>query len=275
MSAAVATAVEIVSFPPESRRAQGWFSALASGAPAHGIDVKTGDTYRGTSPWLLLWGPGAPNRAQAMTKHLASGGRVIALDLAYWDRDRKARVSFDAPHPQRWVMRRTLPTSRVEADRIVTGDRWNPNGKIVIAGIGEKARTQYGADVIDRWERDMAQRCRSLWPTRIIAYRKKKPGSPTPDWAVPSPLIPIDDALNGSSLVVTWHSNVAVDAIRLGIPAICRDGAAAAVCHSDIHEDPRPLPADVRDRFLANLAWFQWAPDESKDFWAFVQETLH
>ena len=42
----------------------------------------------------------------------------------------------------------------------------------------------------------------------------------------------IDQALTGCSLVVTWHSNVAVDAIRMGIPVVCRDGAAAAVCPS-------------------------------------------
>jgi hypothetical protein len=53
---------------------------------------------------------------------------------------------------------------------------------------------------------------------------------------------PIEHVLAGASLVVTWHSNVAVDAIRLGIPVICREGAAAAVCPSELGaDDPRPL----------------------------------
>jgi hypothetical protein len=86
---------------------------------------------------------------------------------------------------------------------------------------------------------------------------------------------PIDQALAGASLVVTWHSNVAVDAIRLGLPVICRDGAAAAVCPSDFRTtDPQPLPASVRDRFLANLAWFQWSNSEAAAFWPWAQEML-
>jgi hypothetical protein len=273
----VAAAVEIVSFPPESRRAAGWFTALAAGARQQGIDVSTGPSHRNLSPWLLLWGPGAPNRMEAMTRHTAAGGRVIALDLAYWDRDRKARVSFDAPHPSAWVMRRTLSRERLDSARLVIEDRWHPKGKIVIAGIGEKARAQYGSDVVDRWERDMGQACKTRWPGRLLVYRKKKSFLPSPDWAGVCPSIPIDDALAGSSLVITWHSNVAVDAIRLGIPVICRDGAAAAVCHSGLHaDDPQPLPTDLRDRFLANLAWFQWGqePAEIQGFWRFVQESL-
>jgi hypothetical protein len=80
--------------------------------------------------------------------------------------------------------------------------------------------------------------------------------------------------LAGSSLLVTWHSNVAVDAIRMGIPVVCREGAAAAVCPSELPETIAPMADDVRDRFLANLAWFQWRPDEAPEFWRWVPEVL-
>lgn len=274
---ATATAVEIVRFEPESRRALAWFDALETGARGGGIDVSRTSDYRGTAPWLLLWGPGAPARGDLMRRHIAGGGHVVALDLAYWDRDRKARVSFDAAHPQAWVMRKDLPRARFDAERIPVADRWKPNGPILFAGLGDKARVQYGAETVDRWESSMARACRARWPNRPMVYRKKKSTSAVPDWAPTASGQPIDQVLAGCSLVVTWHSNVAVDAIRMGVPVICRDGASAAVCPSELGaEDPQPLPLDVRDRFLGNLAWFQWGPEPSeiRGFWRFVQEQL-
>jgi hypothetical protein len=277
VSTAVATAVELVHFQPESLRATATLAALRGAAKAAGVGVTVSSAYRGRSPWLLLWGPGAPDRAEAMRRHVAAGGHVIALDLAYWDRERKARVSFDAAHPSAWVMRRDLPATRLRADRVTVVDAWKPTGPVVVAGLGDKARVQYGADVIDRWEARMIAACRERWPDRPILYRKKKAGSPVPAHVQQATMQPIDAVLTKASLLVTWHSNVAVDAIRLGVPVICRDGAAAAVCAPDFEdEDPQPLAPAVRDQFLANLAWFQWGttPPEAAGFWRFAQETL-
>lgn len=276
MSTAVATAVEILQFPEESVRATRLLAALASSARAVGIDATVTTQYRGGTPWLVFWGPGAPARAAVMDRHLLAGGHALVFDLAYWQRETKVRVSIDAAHPWAWVMRETLPASRFLADRVHVDTAWHPHGPIVVAGIGEKARVQYGAEVIDAWERSMITACRERWPGRVVSYRKKKMNSPEPAGVNPMPYsIPIDQALRGASLVVTWHSNVAVDAIRMGIPVVCRDGAAAAVCPSTLSAtDPAPLPIEVRDRFLANLAWFQWAPTEGAAFWRWAQERL-
>jgi hypothetical protein len=275
MRGATRPAVEILQFSPESIRANELFDALARGARARGLAVQRTRTYQGRTPWLVFWGPGAPARAETMRRHVASGGHAVALDLAYWDRAVKARVSFNAAHPQAWVMRRDLPAARFLADKVPIANLWNPTGPVVIAGLGDKARVQYGAATVDRWEEFMARSCALRWPGRPVVYRRKKHGSPVPPWASPTSLQPIEDVLKGASLVITWHSNVAVDAIRLGIPAICRDGAAAAVCPSELGpDDPQPLPTDVRDRFLANLAWFQWAPTEASAFWGWAQETV-
>lgn len=272
-----ATDVELVAFQPMTDRTMALFRALVSSAAASNVRVWKAPTYQGRCPWLVIWGPGHPERAAAMAQHVAGGGHAVAWDLAYWHRDRKMRVSIDAAHPQAWVMRREWPIARFAADRVLVEDRWSPQGPVVIAGLGDKARIQYGETAVDAWEAAMAQACHSRWPGRPIIYRKKKPMSPTPSWAsmVSTPGRPIEDALRGTSLVVTWHSNVAVDAIRLGIPAICRDGAAAAVCPSTLeHDDPQPLVPSVRDRFLANLAWFQWAPQEMPACWTFLREVL-
>jgi hypothetical protein len=200
-----------------------------------------------------------------MRAHVAKGGHAVALDLAYWSRHRKVRLTVDAPHPQALIMAKDYPPDRLLLDSPPIVDNWrNPHGQVIIAGIGRKATVQYGAETVEAWEAAMADEARRRWPLRQVV-RRPKPLSPGPP----------DHALRGASLVVTWHSNIAVDAVRLGIPAVCRDGAAAAVCPSEIPDDPRPLPQEVRRRFLSNLAWFQWDPaNEARACWLFLQGLL-
>jgi len=277
MSAAFATDVELVTFKPTVDRALKFFRTMGATGAAAGIRVTKSEAYHGHGRWLMFWGPGDPARAAAMQQHVARGGRAIAWDLGYWQRDVAMRVSIDAAHPSAWVMRRDWPASRLRAARVTVADHWQPTGPIVVAGLGDKARVQYGAAAVDAWELTMAQACQARWPGRRIVYRKKRATAPAPAWAasVSSGATPIESVLTGASLVITWHSNVAVDAIRLGIPVICRDGAAAAVCPSTLgSDDPQPLAPDLRQRFLANLAWFQWTPHEAPQCWAFLRELL-
>ncbi len=264
--------VECLRFSPETARAREALQALSSAAAGVGIYLTQAQTYTATASWLLLWGPGAPNRFAPMADTLARGGHVVALDGAYWQRDRKFRISLDGAHPQRWVLRKELPASRYETDSsnpggVTVREGWEPDGPVIVAGIGEKARAQYGA-VVSEWEASIIKAARSAG--RRVLYRPKGSG------AVPAGVErafsgPIETAIRGASVVATWHSNVAVDAIRQGIPVICRDGAAAAVCSSEWSSTLRPLPEAWRDKFLRNLAWFQWAPSEAADCWRFVR----
>lgn len=263
--------VELLRAQPESQRAMRNLSALASAALASGIKVRQTQAYAGHSDLLVLWGPGAPDRFDPMCRQVAAGGHVVALDLSYWQRDLKFRISFDAPHPQRWVMRRSWPRGRCLADGVRLVSAWDPRGPVIVAGIGEKAGVQYGVDLVRQWERDQIRIARDRGYR--VRYRPKKNGGPVPDVPLARPGT-IDQALQGASMVVTWHSNVAVDAIRLGIPVLCRDGAAAAICPSDWPDEIVPLDLDLRTQFLANLAWFQWAPAESSACWAFIREAL-
>jgi hypothetical protein len=276
IAAPTRTAVELLRFLPESPRTTAFFAALARTAEAADIDLVRTDRYRGDASWLVLWGPGGADRQAAMARQRAAGGHTIALDYAYWQRETKIRVSIDAPHPQAWVLRREWPATRLLADRVPVRDAWKPTGPVLLAGLGRKAREQYAADQTLIWEAAMIAACRARWPARSVLYRRKTPDAPMPSGVQVVGGGPIDQVLAGASLVVTWHSNVAVDAIRLGIPVVCRDGAAAAVCPADLPDEPCPLPADVRDRFLANLAWFQWGttPAEAQGCWAFLRELL-
>lgn len=274
MTVAAALALQIVHFLPESIRAEQWFSALTRAARDEDIAITATQKYTPSPSTILVWGPGAPARRDVIAAHVAGGGHAIALDLAYWNRDKKARISIDAPHPQAWVMAKALARTRFDSDPVYVGDHWNPNGPVMIAGIGPKAKAQYGSAHVETWEADMARTCRAAWPARRVLYRRKKRYDGMPSWAEEAPGVAIDDALKGISLVVTYHSNVAVDAIRLGIPVVCVDGAAAAVCPSTLPAAPTPLAREVRDRFLTNLAWFQWTHAEARELLRFVREVL-
>jgi len=270
---ATALAVEVLACQPQSRRSESLFRALSTGAAALGLEMRQTQRYTGDAPWLMLWGPGAPDRFAPMRKQVERGGHVLAWDLSYFDRQVKARVSIDAPHPQAWVMRKDWPRDRFDREGIQVADRWNPKGPIIVAGIGPKATTQYGDTVVQGWERAQIARCQARW-TRPIGYRMKKPGASIPAGTSICSMNPIDTIISGASLVITWHSNVAIDAIRLGIPVVCRDGAAAAVCPSEVSDVHQPLDPALRARFLANLAWFQWAPTEAVAFWQWAMELL-
>jgi hypothetical protein len=266
--------IEILSFQPESHRAALNLRALAQVVrPQTAVQQTT--RYQGRSDLLVLWGPGSPDRFGPMAAQVAKGGHVLALDLSYWGRDRKVRVSIDAAHPQAWVMRQDWPAARFDADVVPVRDAWKRNGPVIVAGIGSKARVQYG-DAVGAWEQQMIAAVAERWPGRRILYRRKKADGSFPSGVELASNRPIDELLGGASLLVTWHSNVAVDAIRTGIPVICRDGAAAAVCPSAFGpDDPQPLAPDVRDRFLRNLSYFQWEPArEAAAFWSWVGQVL-
>ena len=267
--------VELLRFLPESKRTAELFAALVPAAAASGLDVRDADTYRGGSDLLVLWGPGHPARFGPMLTQIGQGGHVLAWDLAYWDRFRKLRVSIDGAHPQAWVMRKNWPVSRFEADAVPRVSRWCPDGPILVAGIGEKATVQYGADAVARWEAAQVYACLRRW-NRPVLYRQKRGNGVVPPGATLRNAGTIDEALNGVSLVITYHSNVAVDAILSGIPAVCADGAAAAICPSALPAfgDPQPVAPSLSRQFLANLAWFQWAPSEAAACWSWVGALL-
>jgi hypothetical protein len=273
MVPAILTA-ELLRFEPEAHRATQVCAALTAAAPAARVQLVTTRSYRGSADLLVVWGPGHPARFEPMRRHQQTGRHVICLDLSYWQRDTKFRVSIDAAHPQAWVLRRDWPSARWVADAVSTANLWNPSGPVIVAGLGRKARVQYGAAQIDHWEAQMIAAARAQG--RDVRYRRKQIDAPIPPDVALASDGPIESVLTGAGAVITWHSNVAVDAIRLGIPAVCVDGAASAVCPSMLTPHPGPLDEGLRRRFLQNLAWFQWGttPTEARGMWRFVREVI-
>ena len=70
---------------------------------------------------------------------------------------------------------------------------------------------------------------------------------------------PLADVLHGAHCVVAHHSNVAVEAILAGIPAICPEGVASVMAGHKLKqiEDP-PMPSG-RAQWAADIAYCQWS----------------
>jgi hypothetical protein len=171
---AIMLTAELLRFAPEANRAEQVFTALTRSAVSAGVRITTTRAYAGASQVLVVWGPGHPARFEPMRKQQADGRHVICLDLSYWHREQKFRVSIDAAHPQAWVMRKDWPASRFNADRVKTADLWNPRGPVIVAGLGRKARVQYGATQIDIWEARMIADARAQGPIGAVSAQAER-----------------------------------------------------------------------------------------------------
>lgn len=84
----------------------------------------------------------------------------------------------------------------------------------------------------------------------------------------------LEDDLAEASLVVTFNSNTAVDAVLAGVPAVTFDEGSMAwpVTSHSLDEVVRP----DREAWAHNLAWCQWTMDEiaSGEAWEAVRTCL-
>lgn len=248
--------------------------ALVRGAEVAGVDAVLCDHHQfRPGAWRVVYGLGGHDRIG-----YADYPKLIAFDLAYWDRklaQRKYRVSVNGMHCPQLIMRGKDPGPERWAlsglDIVQSGD---PSGPILLIGNGPKSNA-VGAG---GWAERKSKELRSHFPDTPIWYRPKPNRASEPgvvsDWVVTDGSI--DDVLAKVSLVVCRHSNVAVDACRSGVPVVCDDGAAAAIYPARLEDWQNQPTEDVRESFLYRLAWWQWSPDEceSGQFWRWIMKVM-
>lgn len=241
-------------------------AAIENGVRAAGHSVAAVQKPSGKARIVVIWGAGHPDIRAVMDGALDAGSHVIAWDLGYWQRSTHYRCSIDAVHPQATIMVREMPSERFDRLGVRLRNDWNPNGHIVLVGMGWKCARMY-AEPVGRWERETAIAIRERLRGRPIHFRPRPTGNghcSHVDGCVTRAGGSIENVLKGASLVVCRHSNVAIDAIVAGIPVVAMDGAASAVCPTRIEDAGAPLADDVRIRFLRNLAWFNWSLSEMR-----------
>lgn len=190
---------------------------------------------------------------------------VIYIDLGYWGRRKKTRfdgfhkLSLDDRHPTGYFQRVPHADDRFRMSRIQIKP-WRKDGKhILVIGMSAKGALAEGF-YPEQWERKTVAQLLGM-TDRPIIYR------PKPNWPGSKPIpgagfqreLPIESALRDAWCVVTHHSNVAVEAILAGVPAICPYGVASIMAgHSldQIHNPPMP---DGREQWAADLAYTQFS----------------
>ena len=234
----------------------------------HALSVVGGTVtsgYTGSHRLLMMYGPGLPQRKLTMEMHLAKGGRVACWDLGYWDRDEAMRLSIDGLHPTATHLAMSPDQPR---RKFTLREDADPNGPILLVGIGSKSCKMLGLSQ-QHWEAKALRRIARDYPGRRVLWRPKGRAATHLPGTTLHHGMPIEQALVGCSLVVTRHSNVAVDACIAGVPVSCEGGAAHA-----LYADAANPTRQQRAQFLGRLSWWQWRPSEARDAWAWVERAV-
>lgn len=248
--------------PKMPKRGARIMEAMLESAQPLGIKCVRTERWERRSRILMLYGFGHVERQVWAQQHMAQGGMVIAWDLGYWQRDEYMRVSVNGQHPRNMPR---MPANRWQSLGLSLRSDHNQNGPVVLVGLGEKTRRQFGY-AGQWWESQKLAQIRATYPCKEIVYRPKTPETLL---GCKSVYGAIEDVIRGASLVVCRHSNVAIDACVSGIPVVCEDGAAVALYGNNLASPSRPNEAE-REQFLSDLAWWQWKTNEATEAWKFL-----
>lgn len=185
-----------------------------------------------------------------------SGEPYIFIDRAYFGGGHKSgrmRMTFGA-YQQNW-----LASKPVAREWGVTLEPWRDGGEFIMA-VPPSPQVE---DLFDfRWERDFMPRikaaCAGVELRVVVSLKSDRDASP------------LAERLKGCAAVVTWSSNVAVEAICAGVPAWTSPHAAAAPVAGDLARfDPRASLQPVhRDAWFRSLCWAQFTVDEVRNGFA-------
>jgi hypothetical protein len=188
-------------------------------------------------------------------------------DLGYWHRKDYYRLTVNGWGSESYV-KAGLPAERLKSLGVRI-EPWQEGGdEILIVGSSRKSALQHGFQYME-WERNAAKALECSG--KRVVYRPK----PTDLERIPIDGIgyderPLEEALAKACLVVTHHSNVAVQALAAGVPVHCVTGAGAAFS-VPLGDFTR---LEGREQFLADVAWLQWSLDEMRNgtCWAHIKE---
>jgi hypothetical protein len=255
--------IEILRARHQSPTGEGMLRALAAAAKDAGDQVTETSKFKGASDWLVLFGVGADVNNRARKAQIARGARALLWDMGYMERKKVVghlRMSINTDHPPQYLDQTSGDASRFDPLGIALREDHDPDGPILLIGLGRKSRAYLGQP---NWEAKNYAALAARFPGRPIVYRPKGED----DLVLPCKkdgTTPIEDLLRGAALVVCRHSNVAVDAAIAGVPFEAEDGAAMWL-------QQREFTPENRLEFLRRLAWWQWKSTEAAQAWAFAK----
>lgn len=212
------------------------------------------------------------------TAYRQAGAHFAYFDLGYWGRRPEGRA-IEGYHRLAIDDWDTLKTMR----RDCPGDRWSRLGveiqapligkrEIIVAGMSGKAAGTHGFKE-DQWETLARSTILNLAPEAEVTMRPK----PNKRNRVGST---IEEALSQCKLLVTHHSNTALDALVAGVPTYCVKGVGRLASPLELTPEyiRAPILPDesVRRQIMQDAAYAQWSPEEMRtgEAWSHIREIL-
>ena len=268
---------------PQHHRSQVICSAMEDGLRRHNVDVtrKYENEYTGVEADIAIF-YGLEGRLRRVFRDYREKAKAAYVDLGYWKRkspkarfDGYHKVVINDRHPTLYFQRRQHDDSRFRW-MDVTIEPWQQNnGHILVAGMGDKAAEAEGYEP-EEWERWAIKKLKMVTRKNIV-YR------PKPSWKRARPIAGVGyspkttelcHALRNCYAVVTHHSNVAVEALCMGIPVWCWKGVATPLASQDFTQIDSPMRPEGRSQWVNDIAWCQWNTAEMKSglAWAHLRE---
>src|SRR5678816_464506 len=132
-------------FIPQGTNATGRviLEALHNSAYDAGVRPKVTVSYEGYSHWLVMWGIGADHRSSLRDRHIAAGGHVALWDIGFFKREKVrgfCKVSINQDYATLWLDKTEPKPERWESLELPLRDDYDPEGHIIVAGVGPKQR---------------------------------------------------------------------------------------------------------------------------------------
>ncbi len=249
--------------------------SLMAGLKRHGIDSLIIDPadYKRADDIVVVW---SGNYPIVMHEQFTAGGHTIIMEVGYFgDRLNALSFSVNGLHGRGKFVPglKDMPFDRWNATGLEIAAWQDCDGKaIMIAGQTPGDAQMAGENPI-AWAANAAAKLRAAGHTNLL-YR------PHPNYRKFAASIPAETVegdllgtLRMASCVVTYSSNIAVDALLYGVPVIAvSDGSMAReITGSGILAAIDP-PLYDRTQWAHDLAYCQWSLEETAagDAWAFL-----
>lgn len=233
-------------------------NAMREGMLKHGVTAMVLNRFDG-----LVYGDIAIAYGWSHERVFRSYPNYAYFDLGYWDRRPKMNKK-DGYHRlavNSWDtadnMMLCMPADRLCEHRIELKP-WGSKGRgVLITAMSDKAAITHGFRP-RQWEAETMAAVTRL-TDRPLTMRPK-PTSERPERE------PIEAALARSHMLITHHSNTAVDAVIAGVPFWCRKGVGRRLSVPELAgewiENPPARSDAERLQFLQDVSYAQWRPSE-------------
>jgi hypothetical protein len=263
--------------PSGNRRAHHIAQAFAEGARRHGLQAQIYTRFNGIEGDIAVaygW-----IHESTFNAYKAAGKHFAYWDLGYWGRQPATGKTVEGYHRlavDDWDtlvnMRRDCPSDRWERLDVHIRKPVTGMSRILVAGMSAKAAITHGYRE-NQWEDMIRRQIFQAVPQAEVDFRAK------PNKRVRQ-IMPIEQALETTHLLVTHHSNAALDALVAGVPVYCRKGIGRLASPDELDEAyiRNPVLPSIRRRLaiLADAAYAQWTPDEmrSGEAWEHICDVL-